>query len=118
MLHAGRLISRNATALKCRRKSQSLIRIEDGGSRFHLLVRIHGPAGVAEKVVRPPGWTEDPMREYSLAELLDHPGLGLIMTSGGIERRCLELMLDARSCDRRHTEAEIDRLAVDRRAPE
>ena len=55
------------------------------------------------------------MREYSLAELLDHPGLGLVMTSDGIERRCLELMLDARNRDRRHAEAEPDQLAVDRR---
>ena len=57
------------------------------------------------------------MREYSLAELLNHPGLGLVMTSDGIERRCLELMLDARNRDRRHAEAETDQLAVDRRRP-
>jgi hypothetical protein len=57
------------------------------------------------------------MREYSLAELLDHPGLGLVMTGDGIERRCLELMLDAHSRDRRHAEAEIDRLAVVQHGP-
>jgi hypothetical protein len=42
--------------------------------------------------------------EYSLTELLDHPGLGWVITSGGIERRCLDLMLDARSRDRRYAE--------------
>jgi hypothetical protein len=57
------------------------------------------------------------MREYSLAELLDHPGLGLVMTSDGIERRCLELMLDARSYDRRHAEAD-ERIVVQRRENE
>ncbi len=57
------------------------------------------------------------MREYSLAELLDHPGLGLVMTGAGIERRCLELMLDAHSRDRRHAEAEIDRLIVVQHSP-
>jgi len=57
------------------------------------------------------------MREYSLAELLDHPGLGLVMTSDGIERRCLELMLDARNRDRRHAEAETDRLIVVQHRP-
>ena len=46
------------------------------------------------------------MREYSLAELLDHPGLGLVMTSKGIEPRCLELMLDGRRRDRRRAEAD------------
>jgi hypothetical protein len=57
------------------------------------------------------------MREYSLAELLDHPGLGLVMTGDGIERRCLELMLDERSRERPHAEAETDQLAVDWRRP-
>jgi hypothetical protein len=33
-------------------------------------------------------------KEYSLAELLDHPGLGLVMTNAGIEPRCLKLILD------------------------
>ena len=45
---------------------------------------------------------EEP-KEYSLTELLDHPGLGLVMTSDGIERRCLDLMLDVRGRDRRET---------------
>ncbi len=43
---------------------------------------------------------EEP-KEYSLAELLDHPGLGLVMASVGIERRCLELMLDQCRRERR-----------------
>ncbi len=43
---------------------------------------------------------EEP-KEYSLAELLDHPGLGLVMASDGIERRCLELMLDECRRERR-----------------
>jgi hypothetical protein len=44
--------------------------------------------------------------EYSLAELLAHPGLAWVITSGGIERRCLDLMLDARSRDRHYANAE------------
>ena len=52
-------------------------------------------------------------KEYSLAELLDHPGLGWVMTGNGIERRCLELMLDLRSRDRRYAEARADGLIVD-----
>ena len=43
---------------------------------------------------------EEP-QEHALAELVDHPGLGLIMTRDGIGRRCIELMLDAQS---RHQE--------------
>jgi hypothetical protein len=49
-------------------------------------------------------------KEYSLAELLDHPGLGLVMTGDGIERRCLELMLDVRSHDRRRTGSTGDKI--------
>ena len=41
-------------------------------------------------------------KEYSLAELLEHPVLGLLMTSQGIERRSVELMVDMQSCERRH----------------
>ena len=48
-------------------------------------------------------------KEYSRAELLDHPGLGLVMTGDGIERRCLELMLDARIRDRRRTNSTGDK---------
>ena len=32
--------------------------------------------------------------EYSMSELLDHPALGLIMTSAGMDRRALELLLE------------------------
>jgi len=55
------------------------------------------------------------MRGYSLAELLDHPGLGLIMASDGIEFRCLELMLDVRSRGRSHAESETGGRSLDRR---
>jgi hypothetical protein len=48
-------------------------------------------------------------KEYSLAELLEHPGLSLMMTGDGIERRCLELMLDARRLDCRGTERAGDK---------
>ena len=36
-------------------------------------------------------------KEYSLEELLEHPVLGVQMTSEGIDRRCLDLMFDAAS---------------------
>ena len=45
-------------------------------------------------------------KEYSLEELLDHPVLGVQMTSEGIDRRCLELMFDAVSGQQRSAEAE------------
>jgi hypothetical protein len=45
-------------------------------------------------------------KEYSLAELLEHPILGVQIRSEGIERRCLDLMLDAMSGHHRFTEAE------------
>ena len=48
-------------------------------------------------------------KEYSLAELLDHPGLGLFMTSQGIERRSLELILDLPSDDRRRADSAGDK---------
>ena len=54
--------------------------------------------------------------EYSLAELLDHPGLGLMITSGGIERRGLELMLDAKRYGRRGAADDIDGRVIDQRA--
>jgi hypothetical protein len=56
--------------------------------------------------------------EYSLAELLVHPGLGWVITSGGIERRCLDLMLDARSRDRRFADAETRTVIFDQRTSE
>lgn len=36
-------------------------------------------------------------KEYSLEELLEHPVLGVQMTSEGLDRRCLGLMFDATS---------------------
>jgi hypothetical protein len=50
-------------------------------------------------------------KEYSLAELLEHPVLGLLMTSQGIERRSVELMVDTPSCERRR--ALVDEPVVD-----
>jgi hypothetical protein len=51
-------------------------------------------------------------KEYSLDELLEHPVLGLQMTSEGIDRRCLDLMFDAASGQQRFTEGECrERLA-------
>jgi hypothetical protein len=50
-------------------------------------------------------------KEYSLAELLEHPVLGLLMTSQGIERRSVELMVDMQSCERRR--ALVDEPVVD-----
>jgi hypothetical protein len=47
-------------------------------------------------------------KEYSLDELIEHPGLGVQMTSEGIERRCLELMLDATSGQHRFAALECD----------
>jgi hypothetical protein len=56
---------------------------------------------------------EDEMRaepqEYTLAELVDHPGLGLIMTRDGIERRCIALMLDAPSRHAQETDGTGDK---------
>lgn len=52
-------------------------------------------------------------KEYSLAELLEHPVLGVQMTSEGIERRCLDLMFDAAGSQHRFSEAEFgDRSAA------
>jgi hypothetical protein len=45
-------------------------------------------------------------KEYSLDELLEHPVLGVQMTSEGIDRRCLDLMLDAASGQQRFAEVE------------
>jgi len=43
----------------------------------------------------------DQPKEYSIAELIDHPGLGWVMTDEGIDRRSLDLILDRPSGDRR-----------------
>jgi hypothetical protein len=48
-------------------------------------------------------------QEYTLAELVDHPGLGLIMTRNGIERRCIELMLGGPSRHPQETDATGDK---------
>jgi hypothetical protein len=56
--------------------------------------------------------------EYSLAELLDHPGLGWVIASGGIERRCLDLMLDPRNRDRRYADTETRTVIFDQHTPE
>jgi hypothetical protein len=45
-------------------------------------------------------------KEYSLEELLEHPVLGVQMTSEGIDRRCLDLMFDTASAQQRFGEAE------------
>jgi hypothetical protein len=48
-------------------------------------------------------------KEYSLEELLEHPVVGIKMTSEGIDRRSLDLMFDATSAQFRLPEAEIDK---------
>jgi len=50
------------------------------------------------------------LKEYSLEELLEHPVLGVQMTSQGIERRCLDLMLDTMSSQHRFVEAEFEEI--------
>ena len=51
--------------------------------------------------------------EYSLAELLDHPIIGLTMRAEGLERRCLELMLDQSRSDRRRAPEFAETRAAD-----
>ena len=51
----------------------------------------------------------DQPNEYSLAELIDHPGLAWVMADKGIDRRCLELILDLPSDDRRGTDSAGDK---------
>jgi hypothetical protein len=53
------------------------------------------------------------LKEYSLDELLEHPVLSVEMTSGGIERRCLDLTRDAVNEQRRFAEAECDEGRLD-----
>ena len=48
-------------------------------------------------------------KEYSLEELLEHPVLGVQMTSEGIDRRCLDLMFDTASAQHRFAEARVSR---------
>ena len=45
-------------------------------------------------------------KEYSLDELHEHPVVRLQITSEGIERRCVELMVDTISGHYRYAEAE------------
>jgi hypothetical protein len=66
-------------------------------------------------------WSEDDMfrrsKEYSLEELLEHPVLGVQMTSEGIERRCLDLMFDATSGQHRFAEGEFGERSAGPFAP-
>ena len=48
-------------------------------------------------------------KEYSLEELLEHPVLGVQMTSEGIDRRCLDLMFDAASGQHRSRRGRVSR---------
>jgi hypothetical protein len=51
-------------------------------------------------------------KEYSLEELLEHPILGVKITSEGIDRRCLDLMFDTASAQHRFAEVECrERIA-------
>jgi hypothetical protein len=52
-------------------------------------------------------------KEYSLEELIEHPSLSLQLTSDGIERRCLDLMLDTIGTRRRSADAEPDQPLPD-----
>ncbi len=45
-------------------------------------------------------------KEYSLEELLEHPILGVQMTSEGIDRRSLDLMFDTATAQHRFAKAE------------
>src|SRR5256885_8056719 len=48
-------------------------------------------------------------KEYSLEELLEHPVLGMQMTSEGIDRRCLDLMFDTANVQHRFAEGRVSR---------
>lgn len=52
-------------------------------------------------------------KEYSLEELIEHPTLRLLITRDGIERRCLDLMLDTIGNQHRFAEAERDQPLPD-----
>ncbi len=60
---------------------------------------------------------EDAMRnkskEYSLAELLDHPVVGFAMQTDGIDRRCLQLLLEAASRERYREQVWFEEPFVD-----
>jgi hypothetical protein len=57
------------------------------------------------------------VKEYSLAELLEHPALGWVMARGAIDRRCLDLILDAPPRDRRYAEIETRTTISDHHTP-
>ena len=50
--------------------------------------------------------------EYSLADLLEHPVLGVMLTSGRSERRSLELILNAESANRRRAETKLHEFKI------
>ena len=50
--------------------------------------------------------------EYSLAELLEHPVLGVMLTGGGIERRSLDLILNAESAERRRAGTKLHEFEI------
>lgn len=56
-------------------------------------------------------------KEYSLEELLEHPVLGVQMTSEGIDRRCLDLMFDVSGGQHRFAEREFGERAAHPFAP-
>jgi hypothetical protein len=56
-------------------------------------------------------------KEYSLTELIEHPVLSVQMANEGIERRSLELMLDAMSGRYRLVETERDERLIGSFAP-
>lgn len=86
---------------RCPRKSQCVIEIEDDRGGVHLIGKFpvrscrRAAGGVTEGIMG------DQPKEYSIAELIDHPGLGWVMTAEGIDRRSLELILDRPIGDRR-----------------
>jgi hypothetical protein len=49
-------------------------------------------------------------KEYLLDELLEHPVLSIQLTNDGMERRCVDLMLDAESCRHYFAKTEGDEL--------
>lgn len=51
-------------------------------------LRFKGVRGVRRSVMDRRG------REYSLAELIADPLIGLVMKSDGVERRCIEVLFD------------------------
>ena len=94
------------TTPRSRQNSWCFIEIEDVSSGGYLLPQAHRPSSPP-----PRGTMFRKSKEYSLTELLEHPVLGLLMTSQGIERRSVELMVDMQSCERRH--ALVDEPVVD-----